>query len=381
MELRYSTFIMPHIGDKYSQCADRFAIGVEKNCFAIADGVGESLFPYDWAELVCDDFITNPSLFCADNKLIRENRLIEAWEKKRDERISNLTETELFLYEMGLEKADFAACTFVGLCIDNSQWQCSALGDSYLFVLDKEFEIIDSVASQKGEEFSNFPEYFASKLGKNHGEVVESRGDIDKVAYFVLLTDAISDWFLQVDKERRKELLAIQEMQSFHSLVNRERELGNMKDDDTTAVIIEVVKDDTEYLKFIEVYNSNIYALISDEEKCAFNEKEEKDNQNGSNIDELRSTVNIKDYDTGSIEIKKINENDVIEEIKVSFFEEISLKIDNLKKEIDILLSEIKLYESENNKNNKKTCNFLKRNLQNIIDIVNEILKKINQYK
>ena len=66
---------------------------------------------------------------------------------------------------MGLEKADFAACTFVGLSIDKKQWQSLALGDSYLFVLDKNLEIIESVASQKGEEFSNFPEYFADDEG------------------------------------------------------------------------------------------------------------------------------------------------------------------------------------------------------------------------
>ena len=259
---------MPHVGDLYSQCADRFAIGTDKNCFAIADGVGESLFPYDWAELVCEDFIANPNLFCENNKLVRENALIEAWNQKRDERTANLTETELFLFEMGLEKADFAACTFVGLSIDKKQWQSLALGDSYLFVLDKNLEIIESVASQKGEEFSNFPEYFASQAEKNHGKTIKVCGDINKVTYFVLLTDAISDWFIKVDTEKRKELLAISDMQSFHSLVNKERENGNMKDDDTTAVIIEVVHDDSDDIKYTKLYNTNINDLIEEEEKC-----------------------------------------------------------------------------------------------------------------
>ena len=268
MELRYKTFIMPHVGDLYSQCADRFAIGTDKNCFAIADGVGESLFPYDWAELVCEDFIANPNLFCENNKLVRENALIEAWNQKRDERTANLTETELFLFEMGLEKADFAACTFVGLSIDKKQWQSLALGDSYLFVLDKNLEIIESVASQKGEEFSNFPEYFASQAEKNHGKTIKVSGDINKASYFVLLTDAISDWFIKVDNEKRRELLALSDMQSFHSLVNKERESGNMKDDDTTAVIIEVVHDGSEEIKYTEVYNTNIHELIEEEEKC-----------------------------------------------------------------------------------------------------------------
>lgn len=282
MELRYKTFIMPHIGDKYSQCADRFAIGTDKNCFAIADGVGESLFPYDWAELVCKDFIANPNLFCEDNKLVRESQLIKAWNQKRDERTANLTETELFLFEMGLEKADFAACTFVGLSIDKKQWQSLALGDSYLFVLDKNLEIIESVASQKGEEFSNFPEYFASQAEKNHGKTIKACGDINKVTYFVLLTDAISDWFIKVDTDKRKELLAVSDMPSFHSLVNKERENGNMKDDDTTAVIIEVVHDGSEEIKYTEVYNTNIHELIEEEEKCHALEEPLEDMKNDS---------------------------------------------------------------------------------------------------
>ena len=284
MELRYKTFIMPHIGDKYSQCADRFAIGTDKNCFAIADGVGESLFPYDWAELVCEDFIANPNLFCENNKLVRENALIEAWNRKRDERIANLTETELFIYQMGLKKADFAACTFVGLSIDKKQWQSLALGDSYLFVLDKNLEIIESVASQKGEEFSYFPEYFASQAEKNHGKTIKACGDINKVTYFVLLTDAISDWFIKVDTNKRKELLAVSDMPSFHSLVNKERESGNMKDDDTTAVIIEVVHDDSDDIKYTKLYNTNINDLIEEEEKCLKLEDSLEDMENDSFI-------------------------------------------------------------------------------------------------
>lgn len=284
MELRYKTFIMPHIGDKYSQCADRFAIGTDKNCFAIADGVGESLFPYDWAELVCEDFIANPNLFCENNKLVRENALIEAWNRKRDERIANLTETELFIYQMGLKKADFAACTFVGLSIDKKQWQSLALGDSYLFVLDKNLEIIESVASQKGEEFSNFPEYFASQAEKNHGKTIKACGDINKVTYFVLLTDAISDWFIKVDTNKRKELLAVSDMPSFHSLVNKERESGNMKDDDTTAVIIAVVHDDSDDIKYTKLYNTNINDLIEEEEKCLKLEDSLEDMENDSFI-------------------------------------------------------------------------------------------------
>jgi hypothetical protein len=100
----------------------------------------------------------------------------------------------------------------------------------------------------------------------------------------VLLTDAISDWFIKVDTEKRKELLAISDMQSFHSLVNKERENGNMKDDDTTAVIIEVVHDDSDDIKYTKLYNTNINNLIEEEEKCLKLEDSLEDMENDSFI-------------------------------------------------------------------------------------------------
>lgn len=306
MELKYSTFILPHIGDSYSQCADRFAIGKEKKCFAIADGVGESLFPYDWAELVCEDFIAHPELFCVDNKLIREKNLIDAWDKERQKRIENLTDTERFLYEMGLEKADFAACTFVGLCVNNKQWECQAIGDSYLFVLDSEFNIVESIASQEGQEFNNFPEYFASQAEKNHGNVVKAHGSVENVAYFVLLTDAISDWFLKVDKERRRDLLSMVDNEKFASFVNRERTIGNMKDDDTTAVIVEVVHDNSDLITIKEIYNTDIKSLII---------KEERNETSTNSVDVCNVTEESEEKDT-IVSAQCENESKLEEKIK-----------------------------------------------------------------
>lgn len=255
---------MPHIGDSYSQCADRFAVGKEKHCFAIADGVGNSLFPEDWAEIVCNDYIMYPDIFHENDRLIRETSLISEWEKRREEKVSNLTDMERFIYETGLEKADFAACTFVGLRIVQNKWYCDALGDSYLFVIDRDCEIIDSVASQKGNEFDNFPEYFASAIGKNNGKISSRSGDIEDVAYFVLLTDAISDWFIKVDKSKRSGLIGVKDIQEFSSFVTKERECGIMKDDDTTAIIIEVVRDNKEELCITEIYNTDIQSLVKE---------------------------------------------------------------------------------------------------------------------
>lgn len=262
MKLQCSTFIMPHIGDKYSQCADRFAISENGNHFAIADGVGASFFPAIWAEIVSKDFVQHSESFIDKNVLVNEARLIGEWNDKVKVATANLSDKENFLIEMAKDKCDFAACTFVGLTIDKDKWHCQALGDSYLFILNDEYKIIESVASQRGQDFDNFPEYFASCHGKNNGSVFVKSGDISNIAYFVLLTDAISDWFIKADSNKRKALVELQHLCDFQSFIDAEKANNAMKDDDTTAVVIKVIADGEETVSVEQIDPTDIAALI-----------------------------------------------------------------------------------------------------------------------
>lgn len=265
MKLQCSTFIMPHIGDKYSQCADRFAISEDGHHFAIADGVGASFFPAIWAEIVSNDFVQHSESFIDKNVLVNEARLIGEWNDKVKVATANLSDKENFLIEMAKDKCDFAACTFVGLTIDKDKWHCQALGDSYLFILNDEYEIIESVASQQGQDFDNFPEYFASYHGKNNGSVLVKSGNISNIAYFVLLTDAISDWFIKADSNKRKALVELQNLQDFRSFIDVERANNAMKDDDTTAVVIKVIADGEETISVEQLWFTDIANCIESE--------------------------------------------------------------------------------------------------------------------
>ncbi len=269
MRIEYSAFILPHIGDKFSQCADRFSCGETNQCFAIADGVGNSLFPGDWAQLLCDDFIEHPTLFSDNTHLQREDELISNWEEQRDKRIANLSDEEKFIYEMGLDKADFAASTFVGLLFDKKHWSCQAIGDSYLFLVDQDYNISRRVASMDGHDFDNFPEYFASKKGQNNGTVVNCSGDYKDVAYFALMTDALSDWFIEATPAKRKELLNIHSHSEYEAFIDKERQMMALKDDDTTMLILKVEDDRSENLSIHSNPDrlDNIDSLIQDEKE------------------------------------------------------------------------------------------------------------------
>lgn len=240
MKIIYKAFTLPHVGDPYRLCADRYSVSTENDSFAISDGVGNSLFPGEWAKLICDDYVHNTAEFIVNEKLHREGKLISEWSLKRDEIVEGFSEDEKFIYEMGLDKADFAAATFVGLRLSSSEWSCQALGDSYLVLLDNEYNILQKVASMDGQPFGIYPEYFASKVGENNGTPIMQKGDYTQVKYILLMTDAVSDWFIDETRtpDERKRMIDVSSHEEFITLVDNLRQSGAMKDDDSTIVIL-----------------------------------------------------------------------------------------------------------------------------------------------
>ena len=329
MQINYSAFILPHVGDLYSQCADRFSCGEANNCFAIADGVGNSLFPGEWATILCEDYIKHPDIFSSDSKLVREEELIKQWEQQRDERVSNLNDDERFIYEMGLDKADFAACTFVGLSLDNCGWKCQAIGDSYLFVLDRMYNIITKVASMMGRDFDNYPEYFASKKGNNNGWVKEERGTYDNIAYFVLMTDALSDWFIDATTEDRKDLMNIRTHNEFEHFVNSRRLQTSLKDDDTTMVILQLIDGHD---------NGILYKRNNVDDINQFINREEAKNESKAESPSAKEDIGTQTYGDD-----RISQDDIVSKIeKIERFYRDDTK-SKLKKNISELIEIIKI--------------------------------------
>lgn len=298
MKIRYKAFILPHLGEPYRLCADRFSISEKEMAFAISDGVGNSLFPEVWAKALCDDYVQAPEDFICNNSLGRENELICHWGKVRDKRVASFTPDELFIYEMGLDKADFAAATFVGLQISADKWSCWALGDSYLGVLDQDYNIVKQIASMAGKPFDNYPEYFASKIGFNNGEPISDSGPIKDVRFFILMSDAISDWFFSEDrsKEQRKALLDIETHEEYSSFIGDLRAKGELKDDDTTIVVLNLESDDSLALSFEKLEIDNIEKFIENDVEASGNDPSGASND-GNNSDEDLQQAPTKDED------------------------------------------------------------------------------------
>lgn len=260
---------MPHAGEPYGLCADRFAVNKENVAFSISDGVGNSLFPELWAKLICDDFVNHRrSDDTSEKNPIREEQLIEKWEGLRDKIVESFDDDQKFIYEMGLAKADYAAATMVGLDITQNLWKCWALGDSYLAILDSNYNILKTVSSMSGQPFGCYPEYFASKIGYNNGNVSFEKDIIEGKKYFVLMTDALSEWFLSTDrtKDEIEQLINVESHDDFCRFVEEMRQCQKMNDDDTTVVILTIDESEIDKeIKVVKLAVDNIDELICSE--------------------------------------------------------------------------------------------------------------------
>ena len=116
-----------------------------------------------------------------------------------------------------------------------------------------------------GRDFDNFPEYFASKKGHNNGEVVKDSDTYENVVYFALMTDALSDWFIETTNEDRKELLGLRTHDDFANFVDKKRQQLSLKDDDTTMVVLQLKNDNNNSLTFSKINVDNINELKTDE--------------------------------------------------------------------------------------------------------------------
>lgn len=288
MIIRYKAFILPHLGDPYRLCADRFSISEKEKAFAISDGVGNSLFPEVWAKSLCDDYVQTPDDFICGYCLCREKELIDGWEKIRDKRVASFTPNQLFIYNVGLANADFAAATFVGLSLSVDKWFCWALGDSYLGILDQDYNIVKKVASMTGKPFNDYPEYFASKKGHNNGAPISDSGSIKDGRFFVLMSDAISDWFFSEERTagQRKSLLDIETHEEYCSFIGGLRSKGELKDDDTTIVVLSLDDDDSAGLSFEELEVDSIDYFIENDVKAPGEETSEPVDEGNHDSDE-----------------------------------------------------------------------------------------------
>ena len=253
MKVNIKGYICPKKTENYSDCVDRYGYNLENNSFAISDGVTNSFYPGIWAELLISNFIDRDT-----NLDFNIPIFLESIRKEWFNKVSAIAEcSKKWAVRKNFKERRPGLATFVGLNfskLDNIFYlNAIALGDSFLFyipkaVSDSSFDLENDdflyLSSKSNLEFDNYPDYFSS-VGLNKGNI-KSISRIVKQGTYLLMTDALSEWFI---KEKTKALDLINNWDSHEEFINSIDELRTklLVHNDDSAILIITVEEDNSY--------------------------------------------------------------------------------------------------------------------------------------
>jgi hypothetical protein len=223
---------------------------------AVADGASESLLAGRWARRLVAAFGTAKSATRTKAGFVAAYReAANGWDEEilqykfeREERAVPIQWYE----EPGLARGAYA--TIVAVEFNDSQrgqqpvWKAAGLGDSCVFQVRNE-SLHASFPISNAAEFSYQPSLLASRgaeddaLRRNASLHV---ADWELGDSFYLATDALAAWFLRATEGGKRPWEALRDLDTqdaeldFAAWVEEQRDLGEMHDDDTTLVRIDI---------------------------------------------------------------------------------------------------------------------------------------------
>jgi len=211
--------------------------------FSVSDGATESSFSKEWADLLVSYF--------KDHSFSDEN-LPTTLDFARKSWLDKIEGIKLPWYAQ--EKVALGAfATLLGLTIDlkNLTWSVIAIGDSNLFVI-RESNLIRSFPMNGPDEFGNTPYLLSSKHSQNleiGSNILRCDGTVEVGDLMIIGTDAISAWLLSETLKKNRPWHNLVNLlggegyskTDFVNWLNNKRFEGEIKNDDTTLIIIEIM--------------------------------------------------------------------------------------------------------------------------------------------
>lgn len=232
---------------------DSIAFDVSQGRFAISDGVTQSFIPQIWSKILVNYYVSK-----SGEKLIVTEDLLNEFAKARKQYLQSLSEDELFLVGLVEEEFPDAKATFAGVQIKNHDISWQVIGDSCIFIIpaDGPLKCISSVASIVDSEghiqmgFGNETDYLISN-GTIKGSIAEGTDSLNS-GWISLMTDAVSDWFVKQYNQGNNPidvLLKLESNDDFEELIEKECNMGRMKSDDSSVILINIPPDENGVLE------------------------------------------------------------------------------------------------------------------------------------
>lgn len=232
-------------GNSEDECEDAYSTNKTKKSLMvfIADGATESSFSREWAILLSENLIKNGS-FSSKGIITQLPKIRKEWKNKIS--IKSLP----WYAEMKLQKGAYS--TVLGLQINykKSSFNCSAIGDCCTFHL-RSNNIISSFPIENESEFLNNPFLVSTnveddkKLREHFQEIKDQK--IRKGDYLFVMSDALAHWFMTAIKANKSPWNALIQFtkkslnSSFEEWLEIKRNQKEIKNDDTTLLIIEIL--------------------------------------------------------------------------------------------------------------------------------------------
>lgn len=280
MKILLKGFIFPKKQEQYSDCADNYAFNQNYLKFAISDGVSRSFFPKIWSEILVNQYVSKDCW--------KEEEFIDTCQKEWQQEITQIVQKPDVMYytKNAFVNRAPACATFLGLQIfpKEKKWIGQALGDTFLFFVPHNFQSFEEVqiVTNKPEpiEFDNYPDYLVSIGNKHKGVPKELKNQTLTEGTFYLMTDALAEWFLTL-KEKAIYKTNWESQSDFERFINEAREQNELKDDDSTIMIIKISEIESENMEFIIQSFNKLSDLQQSENQFIVNEL---DNNNDSVI-------------------------------------------------------------------------------------------------
>jgi hypothetical protein len=243
--LRWRAFRQPKRGQADDDYEDAFAGDPASGRFAVADGASEASFAAAWAQVLVEGFITAPGMPWKGLAWLPPLR--QRWAEQVDHlKLPWYAETK---------RAEGAFATFLGLSLRPPRgqrpgtWQALAVGDSCLFHA-RGGTFLTSFPLAESAQFGSYPPLIRSRPPpprRKEPEYEQAHGRWRPGDRFLLMTDALSMWFLEQQEHEHGPLAVIERLlvegdaeKAFAAWVEERRDNDNLRNDDVTLVVIDL---------------------------------------------------------------------------------------------------------------------------------------------
>jgi hypothetical protein len=234
--LVWTAYRCPKAGHSDAECEDAYAADTTAGRFALADGASESAFAREWAEGVAGAYVTHRGRWSAWLPATRDH-----WQRR--------FQSEAMPWYVEAKFLDGAFATLLGLTVRRSAagrllWRSQAVGDSCLFQV-RDDRIYRAFPVKRSADFDSRPALLGSRPSPPHSprcRRFRARGGWRPDDIFLLMTDALAQWFLkeiESGSDPWARLKAVDSPEAFAALAVESRAAGRMRNDDSTLVRIQ----------------------------------------------------------------------------------------------------------------------------------------------